>query len=60
MAEEVKIPAVVLELAKKANGTPLAWYIGETFVTIVFEDGRKLTYEELPAKTPPKQKKEPK
>ena len=48
MAE--KAPAVVLELAKKAGGTPIAWNVKPHEIVIVFEDGRKLTFDQLPAR----------
>ena len=41
------VPAIVLELAKKASGTPLAWKVTDSTVVIVFEDGRKLTFDQV-------------
>lgn len=44
-------PAIVLELAKRAISeqnpapNPIAWNVGNESVLIVFEDGRKITYE---------------
>lgn len=45
-----KTPAIVLELAKKANGNPISWAVKPHEVVIVFEDGRKLTFDQLPAR----------
>ncbi len=47
MAEE--IPALVAALAAQAKGNPISWKI-DKYVTIVFEDGRKLTFEKEPEK----------
>jgi hypothetical protein len=41
----VAIPPVVVELAKQSNGSPISWNVQAAQVVIVFEDGRKLTFE---------------
>lgn len=50
------IPPIVLELAKKANGNPIAWKLPEPGTTdpvvIVFEDGRKLKFAPEPKPGP--------
>jgi hypothetical protein len=38
-------PTHVLALAEKVNGVPIAWAIKPDKTIIVFEDGRKLTFE---------------
>ncbi len=38
------IPADIALLAAQEEGHPIAWHYGESSVTIVFEDGRKLTF----------------
>lgn len=56
MAEEIVIPALVLELAKKAatekvsHPQPIAWRETDEAVIIVFQDGRKLTFDRKPVK----------
>ena len=40
-----EVPAIVAELAKQVNGKPIAWNIKPDAVVIVFEDGRKLTFD---------------
>lgn len=45
MAEEKKVPTRVQALADQAKGIPLAWRESETSIVIVFEDGRKLTFD---------------
>lgn len=39
------IPAVVMALAVKVSGNPIAWTIYPDRVVIVMEDGRKLAFE---------------
>ena len=54
MADEIKTPAIVLELAKQAandevpNPNPIAWRQTADGWVIVFEDGRKLTFDSIP------------
>ena len=46
---EIKIPARVQALAEKAGGNPIAWNgKADGSIVIVFEDGRKLTFEPEP------------
>ncbi len=40
-------PALVFELARKVNGTPLSWRVTEKTVVIVMQDGRKLTFDKV-------------
>lgn len=39
------VPAIVSELAKRVKGNPISWAIKTEAVVIVFEDGRKLTFD---------------
>jgi len=62
MKEEIVIPALILELAKKAATArvprphPIAWRETDEAVVIVFEDGRKLTFDRKPVKEVKKKK----
>jgi len=40
-----QIPALVQNLAAKVNMTPIAWKIDPDSVTIVFEQGPKITFD---------------
>ena len=45
---EIKIPARIQALAEKAGGNPIAWNgKADGSIVIVFEDGRKLTFEPM-------------
>lgn len=51
---DTKIPAVILGLASQVNGSPIAWKEYPDRVVIVFEDGRKLTFDKAePMPAPP-------
>lgn len=41
-------PVLVAELARQVNGTPLAWNIQPSAVTIVMVDGRKIVFDRVP------------
>ena len=45
-------PAIIQQLATQAGGTPIAWKEFDDHFVIVFEDGRKLTFQKAdPAQT---------
>lgn len=52
-------PALVNQLAQHVEPLgvcpvhPIAWYVGEGAVTVVFEDGRKLSFESVEAHEEP-------
>ena len=48
-----EIPTIVLELASRAKGTPIAWKEYPDGWTIVFEDGRKLQFKRKGEATSP-------
>ena len=58
MQEEIEVPIEIKTLAKQANGNPIAWRFTEDAIVIVFEDGRKLTFEREPASKKPASKNE--
>lgn len=48
------IPTLVRSLALKVNMTPIAWRIDRDSVTIVFEQGPKITFDREDKIVPPK------
>lgn len=48
MNEERKTPGIVTALSQLAKGNPIDWFVApdESRVVIVFEDGRKVTFEQ--------------
>jgi len=38
-------PSIVSELSRQVNGVPISWLVAPDHVTIVFQDGRKLTFD---------------
>lgn len=51
------IPALVVQLAQQSKGNPIAWNVKPDVVVIVFEDGRKLTFDRAAEKPEKKEKK---
>lgn len=48
MMDEKEIPPIVSALAKQVDMTPIAWDVKPDTVTIVFEQGPKLTFQREP------------
>ena len=40
-------PAIIQQLAAASRGTPIAWKEYDDHIVIVFEDGRKLTFQKI-------------
>jgi hypothetical protein len=43
-----KVPALVQVLAEKEGKTPIAWFVAEDHVTIVYASGQKVIYDRAP------------
>ena len=54
-----QIPALVLELARRVNLTPIAWKFTPDEIVIVFEEGPKLRFERPTPQNKPAPVEEP-
>lgn len=45
MDDVVQVPPIVKALAEKEGKLPLSWWVASDHMTIVYQDGRKVTYD---------------